>query len=493
MLDIELRRKIDALWDKFWSGGLANPLTAIDQINYLIFLNRLEAADNLEARRAKASGRSHSSVFESGEHGAQCRWSYFKHLPAEQMHIHLATVVFPWLKQLAPETHAFTAFMRDAAFLIPKPSLLVEAVGVLDDLRVGDRNLDTLGDIYEYMLSKLNVAGQIGQFRTPRHIIRLLVELVEPRLGQVVMDPACGTGGFLIAAHQFIAAKYTSDEFLTRDETGALHGALGDKLSPKQRKTLQAALHGSDFDPTMVRIAAMNMVLHGIDAPNVGYADALGRSFDHSPRAHVVLANPPFSGSVEQGDISDDFRIKTGKTEILFLELIEQVLLPGGRAGVVVPDGVLFTGKKAQRSIRQRLVDHNRLEAVVSLPTGAFKPYAGVKTSVVVFTKGGTTGDVWYFDLRADGYSLDDRRVPVEENDIPDLLAAWPERKETDKSFLVSAEDIRSVGYDLAINAHRPGTASAWEHADPVALLGQAEHALAEVTECLAELRKVLD
>jgi type I restriction enzyme M protein len=489
MLEPELRKQVDALWDKFWSGGLANPLMAIDQLNYLIFLNRLEAGDDLAARRAHKRGEVFTSVFLMAE---ECRWSFWRHLPAEQMHAHMQTTVFPWMKELAPENHAFTSFMRDAAFLIPKPSLLVEAVAVLDNLRIADRNLDTLGDIYEYMLSKLGVAGQIGQFRTPRHLIRLLVALVDPKLGQTIIDPAAGTGGFLIAADQHIKASYTSSEFLAVDEDGALQGALADKLTVKQRRLLQNALIGFDFDPTMVRIAAMNMVLHGIDQPHVAYADALGKSFDHSPRAHVVLANPPFSGSIDVSDISDDFAIKTGKTELLFLELILDLLLPGGKAAIIVPDGVLFTRQRAFETVRERLVEQNRLEAVISFPTGVFRPYAGVKTSALVVTRGGHTDSVWMYDLRADGYSLDDKRLTVADNDIPHLLEMWGGRDASDRSFTVDVERLRQRGYELTPSAYIEREGAEIAYLDPRPLLDELDAAVGEVGDAVSVLREAL-
>lgn len=489
MLEPELRRQVDQLWDRFWAGGLANPLMAIDQLNYLIFLNRLEATDNLAAKRANARGNEFESVFDSCP---KCRWSYWRNLKAEEMHKHVANEVFPWMKELAPDNHAFTSFMRDAAFLIPKPSLLVEAVAVLDQLRIADRNLDTLGDIYEYMLSKLGVAGQIGQFRTPRHLIRLLVSLVDPQLGQTVMDPAAGTAGFLIAADQHIKAKYTSEEFLNTGEDGSPQGALGDRLTPRQRAQLQDTLVGFDFDPTMVRIAAMNMVLHGIEQPHVVYGDALGKTFDHSQRAHIVLANPPFSGSIDQQDVSPDFVTVTGKTELLFLQLFIDLLLPGGKAAVIVPDGVLFTHQRAHRSIRQRLLDDNRLDAVISFPIGVFRPYAGVKTSALVFTKGGTTNEVWMYQMTADGFTLDDKRLPTDENDIPHLLDAWPEREITDKSFTVEAGQIRAHDYELTPSAYVERPSDPMALVDPTPMLDDIANSAEEIERAVEVLRRTL-
>jgi type I restriction enzyme M protein len=489
MLEAELRRRVDQLWDRFWSGGLANPLMAIDQLNYLIFLKRLEAIDDLAARRARVQSRRHASVFDDAE---QCRWSHWRNFPAAQMHEHVATVVFPWMKKLSPEFHAFTSYMKDAAFLIPKPSLLVEAVAALDEMRIGDRNTDALGDVYEWMLSKLNVAGQAGQFRTPRHIIRALVEIANPQLGQTVIDPACGTSGFLISSYQHVLADHTSPEFLGRDASGAPQGALGDRLLPKQRRLLQNSLIGFDFDVTMVRIGAMNMVLHGIEHPHVSYADTLGKAFDHSPRAHVVLANPPFSGSLNESEISDEFRIKTTKTELLFVQLILDLLLPGGRAAVVVPDGVLFTRQRAHKGVRRRLMEQNRLDAIVSLPTGVFRPYAGVKTSVLVVTKGGHTDEVWMYRVTADGYSLDDRRMKTDADDLPHLLASWPDRAITDRSFVVPIERIQEHDYELTPSAYADIDDEEIEEADPRALIDDIEGSISAANAAINTLRKAL-
>jgi len=501
MLDAELRREVDALWDKFWAGGLANPLMAIDQMNYLIFLNRLEHVDTLEQKRADSRGIRYKSTFagyfESPKRkvrATECRFSFWSNLPAEEMFEHLQTVVFPWMKALAPENHAFTSFMRDAAFLIPKPSLLVEAVNVIRDLKITDRNLDTQGDIYEYMLGKLGVAGQIGQFRTPRHIIRTIVAMVDPQLGEVVIDPACGTAGFLIAAYQHMIAAATSEEFLTHDEDGAPQNLLGDRLTRRQWQWLRnGGLVGYDFDPSMVRIAAMNMVLHGIPRPEVSYADALGKTFSHSPRAKVVLANPPFSGSVDMADISDDFTIRTGKTELLFLDLFQQILLPGGRAGVVVPDSVLFsTRTKTHKTFRRNLIENHGLEGVVHFPSGVFRPYSSVATAVLIFTKDGTTQNVWMYGVTADGYSLDDRRVPIAENDLSDLLNQWTARSTGEHSLLVSADAIRSAAYDLSINTYRSVAHSQSVMRSPAEILDAAQLTTTEVQKGLDELRKML-
>lgn len=428
MLAAELRAQIDALWDKFWAGGLANPLVAIDQINYLIFLRRLEEQDDLEAMRRRAQGADFQSIFEGAD---RCRWSYWRHLKAEEMFDHVQSVVFPWLKNVAPDNHAFTAYMKDAVFLIPKASLLVEAVKVLDELQITEQNIDTQGDIFEYMLSKLSVAGQIGQFRTPRHIIRALTAIADPRLGEPVVDPACGTGGFLIAAAQHMIAKGTSPELLEYDEAGTPQNLVGDRLSDAEWAWLRAeAVIGFDFDPSMVRIAAMNMVLHGIPEPHVEYADVLGPRFPHVERAQVVLANPPFSGSIDPADISDEFRVGTKKTELLFLQLFLDLLAQGGRAVVIVPEGVLMGGDRASRAVRRQLLDKNTLLGVVALPHSTFKPYASVSTAALVFRRGGSTKRVWMYRVEADGFSQNAARSPINDNDLPDLLEQWGQREE---------------------------------------------------------------
>ncbi|RZU49967.1 type I restriction enzyme M protein [Krasilnikovia cinnamomea] len=455
MLRSDLRKKIDALWNKFWSGGLANPLMAIDQMNYLIFLKRLEDKDNAAAQSARARGQKYVSLY-AAEDAQDCRWSYWRNLPGDEMVPHVQGRVFRWMKGLAPENHAFTQYLEDATFLIQKPSLLVEAVNIIDDLAIADQNIDTQGDIYEYMLSRLSVAGQIGQFRTPRHIIRAMVELADLRFGQRVLDPACGTGGFLIAAYQNLIAQGTSAEFLTTDEDGAIHGLVGDRLTESQWEWLRtASLAGYDFDPSMVRIAAMNMVLHGIETPQVNYADALGKSFSHAARAQVVLANPPFSGSVESSEISDEFRFSTKKTEQLFLQLFEDVLTPGGRAVVIVPQGILLGNHPIPTSLRQRLIENNVLEAVIALPHSTFKPYASVATAILVFRKGGSTERVWMYQVEEDGFTQNAARLPIAESDLPDLHTQWSRRSSADyspapgKHGWVELSAIRKRGLEL--------------------------------------------
>lgn len=491
MLDQGLRKKVDLLWDKFWAGGLANPFMAIDQMNFLIFLKRLEDIDQLSTQRAAAQNEKHSSIFEGA--GAKARWSYWSHLEGQEMFSHVRDFVFPWLKKISVKQQNFETFMKDAMFLIPKPSLLVEAVTLIEDLAITDRNVDTQGDIYEYMLGKLNVAGQAGQFRTPRHIIRAMVQMVDPKPGEPVIDPACGTGGFLIAAAQHIIGSHTSPEFLSYDEGGAPHGLVGDKLSSKQWQWLKNdGLVGFDFDLSMVRIATMNMVLHGLDSPKVAYADSLGKQFSHKERAQVILANPPFAGSLDAEDVSPDFKTKTKKTELLFVQLFIDLLVSGGRAAAIVPDGFLFSMTKAHIAIRERLVEDIRLDGVVSLPPGTFKPYTNASCGILLFTKGGTTADVWMYDVTADGYSLDDKRLPIDDNDLPHLVQSWAKREITDRSFVVSVEQLRKNDYDLSVPSYQAVGDEMFNSSDPSDVLQEAEARHQEVAAFLATAKERL-
>lgn len=468
MLSATLRSKIDALWDKFWSGGIANPLTAMEQISYLLFMRRLDAMDRKRTEDAEWLKRPYKSVFKGHE---DCRWSHFRNLPGSEMLPHVQGKVFPFIKSLRDGDQAFTKYMQDAVFIIPKPSLLVEAVGIIDDIyneieRERQENSqtfhDTQGDIYEHLLSEISTAGKNGQFRTPRHIIQMMCALVDPELGDEICDPACGTGGFLLGAFQHILTQHTSPKLRQIDENGMERGLVGDQLTDQRQWQVlrERMLHGFDFDTTMVRIGLMNLLLHGIDHPNLGYMDTLSKRYDEKDRYDVVLANPPFTGSIDKGDINEDLRLKTTKTELLFVNRMMNLLRIGGRAGVIVPDGVLFGSSKAHRDLRTMLVEECELQAVVSMPSGVFKPYAGVSTAVLVFVKGGQTEHVWFYHMEADGYSLDDKREKIEANDIPDIIERWRERdseKDTDrkaKAFFVPAQEIRDNKYDLSINRY---------------------------------------
>ena len=462
----QLKSQVDSLWNRFWSGGISNPLTAIEQMSYLIFLKRLEDMDNSKAATAKRRKQDFKSLF-SGKMNVggrkidkeKCRWSYWSQLSGEEMLRHVRDVVFEFLRNLGSETSSFTQHMEDAMFSIPKASLLQEAVKIIDDMHISEQNIDVQGDLYEYLLGQLSTAGKNGQFRTPRHIIRMMTKLVDPKPGERICDPAAATAGFLVAAYEHILETNTTTEILTYDEEGKAHNLIGDKIDPKIHKFLKSrALSGYDFDATMVRLGAMNLMLHGVDNPNFKYADSLSKQFNEKKCYDVILANPPFKGSIDESDINQRFAVKTKKTELLFVELIYDLLDSGGRAAVIVPDGVLFGTSNAHQGIREILVDQCKLEGIVSMPSGVFKPYAGVSTAVLIFTKGGTTDRVWFLDMQADGFSLDDKRQKISENDIPEIIKEYALRntKSANKKVVaVNADEIRNNKYDLSISRYK--------------------------------------
>jgi type I restriction enzyme M protein len=439
MLSPQLKSKIRSLWDAFWAGGVANPLSAIEQITYLVFLKRLEDLDTERAKNARAAKQKYKSIFDFKASviqklldGEQYRWSYIKRLPPEERFTHVRNHVFDWMKSIEGATPEDQERMRDAVFLIPNAGLLERAMNILDDLFVPERNQDTLGDIYEDLLNEIATAGKNGQFRTPRHIIRAMCDLVDVKFGELVCDPACGTGGFLVNAYQHILEANTSPDILRYKEDGTPINAIGDKLTAKEHKALRSNhLHGFDFDRTMVRLGWMNMIQHGLDNPQISYADALGSKFNAEVQEggkwhehfDVVLANPPFTGNIDKTDIGDTLRpLGTNKTELLFVDLILQLLKPGGRAAVIVPEGVLFGSSKAHLALRKKLIEKTQLQAVISLPGGVFQPYAGVKTSILVFVKGGKTENVWFYEVSADGEELNAKRTAdPENNDLWDM------------------------------------------------------------------------
>lgn len=477
MLSSELKSKIRYLWDAFWSGGVANPLSAIEQITYLVFLKRLEDLDTERAKNARAAKQKYKSIFDFKanelkklKNGEEYRWSYIKRLPTEERFTHVRNYVFDWMKSIEGATPEDQERMRDAVFLIPNAALLERAVHILDDLFVPERNQDTLGDIYEDLLNEIATAGKNGQFRTPRHIIRAMCDLVDVKFGELVCDPACGTGGFLVNAYQHILEANTSPDILRYKEDGTPINAIGDKLTAKEHKALRSNhLHGFDFDRTMVRLGWMNMIQHGLDNPQISYADALGSKFNaevqEDGRWHehfdVVLANPPFTGNIDKTDIGDTLRpLGTNKTELLFVDLILQLLKPGGRAAVIVPEGVLFGSTKAHLALRKKLIEKTELQAVISLPGGVFQPYAGVKTSILVFVKGGKTENVWFYEVGADGETLNAKRTAdPENNDLWDMRLKFKLRYRQEapvfirpyqdelKNWQVFTEDERSLHY----------------------------------------------
>src|ERR1700730_8247127 len=398
LTDITLRSAVEALWDKHWAGGLANPLDAIEQLSFLLFLKRLDEREQDAERAAKLRGKKFTPIFPSPD----LRWSHWTQLPANTALKQVREVVFPFIKTLGGAGGSFAAQMENAEFKINKPSLLIEACKAIDAMQISSQNQDVQGDLYEYLLSKLNTAGQNGQFRTPRHIIRMMVKMVDPRPRERICDPAGGTCGFLVNAYQHILETNTRPDVLTYDDDGEPHHLVGDRLSTEENDFLQTkALTGYDNDSgmTMLRIGSMNLMLHGIASPNFRYTDSLSKAFDEEKAYGLVLANPPFKGAIDSADVNPTLPVRCRKTEILFLHLFLRALQNGGRAAVIVPDGVLFGSSNAHVDIRKKLIEENRLDGVISMPSGVFRPYAGVSTAVLLFTKGGTSEKIWFYDM----------------------------------------------------------------------------------------------
>jgi type I restriction enzyme M protein len=506
MITGDLKRRVDALWTEFWQGGITNPLTVIEQITFLMFARLLDINETRDENRLKRTGKSFQRRFSDDEQSL--RWSQFRHLGADAMLPLVRDKVFPHFRKSSTSGTAFAEFMKDAQLMIQKPSLLVKAVNMIDQLPLTEG--DAKGDLYEYLLSKLTTAGINGQFRTPRHIIRLMVDMLEPKPTDVIGDPSCGTGGFLVQVMQYLLETYTSPEGILEEadpETGKTEKTYTGDLLEEHREHIRSGMfHGFDFDATMLRIAAMNLMLHGVDDPDIHYQDTLSAGFtDKFPKAaaegfNIILANPPFKGSLDFEDVHASLlrQVKTKKTELLFLVLILRMLKKGGRSATIVPDGVLFGSSTAHVALRKQLLDHNQLEAVISLPSGVFKPYAGVSTGIVVFTKGGRTDDVFFYDVEADGYSLDDKRDPIEANDLPNCLAAWRARdlkRDTDrtqKAFMVPAKDIREANYDLSLNRYKVRPHVAQECEPPAVILERMKKLNVAIATDLAELEALL-
>ena len=514
MLTGELRSQIDAIWNAFWTGGISNPLEVMEQITYLLFVRRLDDAHTLEeskalllkkpmANRAFPEGKD-----EKGRAFNDLRWSRFKNFAPAEMFTVVGEHMFPFLRtgiSKGGDGSTYAHHMKDARFTIPTAGLLAKVVDMLDHVPMEDR--DTKGDVYEYMLGKIASAGQNGQFRTPRHIIKLMVEMTAPTPKDILCDPASGTCGFLVAAGEYLREKHPK---LFQDDLARAHFHHG-------------MFHGYDFDNTMLRIGSMNMALHGVDNPDVRYKDSLAQ--DHASdeeKYSLILANPPFAGSLDYENTAKDLLaiVKTKKTELLFLALFLRLLKPGGRAAVIVPDGVLFGSTKAHQELRRMLVDDHKLDGVVSLPSGAFKPYAGVSTAILLFTKtnSGGTDVVWFYDMRADGWSLDDKRQslldaellgvnparPLSEaehakNNLPDALARWVERAgcerqrpRTAQSFCVPKADIAAQGYDLSINRYKEVVHDAVEHLPPPVILARLNALEVEIQAGIKALEGML-
>ncbi|MEI8279897.1 MAG: class I SAM-dependent DNA methyltransferase [Bacteroidota bacterium] len=517
----QLKSQVEALWNRFWSGGISNPVSAIEQMSFLIFLKRLDDIENTATASAKRRKQEHISIYKQyinylkktkavipagltgDKTGERLRWGYWTKLPGEEMLPFVRDTVFQFLRGLGfSADNAYAKNMQDATFIIQKPSLLQEAVKIIDDMHISDQNADVQGDLYEYLLNQLASSGKNGQFRTPRHIIRMITRMVNPKIGDRICDPAAGTSGFLVTAYEHILEQNTSKSILEYDEEGKAHNLIGDKITePKLHKFLKSsAINGYDNDVTMVRIGAMNLMLHGIDNPNFKYSDALSKSFNESTLYDVVLANPPFKGSIDESDMNARFRIKTKKTELLFLELIYDLLVTGGRAGVIVPDGVLFGTSNAHVDLRKILVDKCQLQGIISMPSGVFKPYAGVSTAVLLFTKGGVTNKVWFYDMQADGMSLDDKRQKTTENDIPEILQEWNEytaksnkyKPKSNHVTMVDVADIRNNKYDLSISRYKAVKYTAAEYDAPEEVLEKLMQIESEITSVLVKLKSSL-
>lgn len=500
----ELRSKIDRLWDAFWSGGISNPLEVIEQITYLMFIKRLDAIQTTKEHKANRTRQPVESPIYTPETNP-LRWSKFNELQPEQMYKVVADGVFPWLRQLGGDKSTYSHHMKDARFTIPTPNLLVKAVDALDELPL--EHGDVKGDLYEYMLSKIATAGQNGQFRTPRHIIQLMVEMMNPGLSDEICDPACGTAGFLVAAAEYVQREH-SEALLERAQQRHFHHSM---------------FHGFDFDSTMLRIASMNMLLHEVEQPDIRYRDSLAQNVaDETERYSLILANPPFAGSLDYETTAKDLLevVKTKKTELLFLALFLRLLRPGGRAAVIVPDGVLFGSTTAHIGVRKILVENQKLDAIVKLPPGVFKPYAGVSTAVLFFTKtnAGGTDDVWFYEIAADGFSLDDKRTPLlgeikqgsrpaaaldeadhAKNNLPDVLARWNrrggserERPRSAQSFTVPKAEIATNNYDLSIKRYKELIHEEIQHRPPLDIIADLESIESEIQSGISALKVVL-
>ena len=434
LTDSKLHSQVDQLWDKFWSGGLTNPLDAIEQFSYLLFFKRLEDDDLQKERLAKKLNKPFTSTLPN-----EIRWSVWSNYPADKALSHLKDVVFPAFRKMGADGSSFQQYMQNAECKINKPSLLIEACKLIDQMQVSSQNQDVQGDLYEYLLSRLNQSGRNGQFRTPRHIIRMMVQMINPKFGERIGDMAAGTAGFLVNAYQYILESNTSTEILEYDPEGFPHHLIGDKLTKEQLEALQSpkALRGFDNDSgmTMLRIGSMNLILHGIKSPQFFYKDTLSKAFNDEREYDVILMNPPFKGAIDRSDINPTLPgSETSKTELLFIHLILRALEMGGRCAVICPDGVLFGTSRAHVNLRKKLIEENRLEGVISMPGGVFKPYSGVSTGVLIFTRGAATDKVWFYDMASDGFSLDDKRIPQQDqSDIPDLIQCWQSR--FDSSF----------------------------------------------------------
>ncbi|OUR93994.1 DNA methyltransferase [Flavobacteriales bacterium 34_180_T64] len=549
----KLKSLIVGLWDTLWSSGIANPLTAIEQISYLLFIKKLDENEKnadkninegywkeneykfkfrgeytpyvdvakLEKEYKKSNDKSKSieeiiAEARKPRNSEELRWGYFKNMPADLMLDHVRNNVFEFIKTLNGDTSSFTKHMESANFELRKPSLLVEAIKKIDDIYIeiekdaseGKQTFqDIQGDVYEMLLSEIASAGKMGQFRTPRHIIKLMAEIVEPKLGNRIADPACGTSGFLLGAYQYILTdlvRKKEPKKLTIDEDGFESGAISSVLDKKNKKILEDGLIGFDIDVTMVRLGLMNLMMHGIDNPNIDYKDTLSKSYNEEASYDIVLANPPFTGKLDKGDINPDLKIETTSTELLFLSRISKMLRAGGKAAVIIPEGVLFGSSKAQKATREILLKDNQLEAIISLPAGTFKPYTAVKTSILVFTKveedskDWHTEKIWFYSIENDGYSLDDNRRKLNENPLPDVKVAFGKRRrakyeDRKNHFFVELKEIQDNDLDLSYNRYRDYEYIEQKYDPPKEILTKLIDLENEILEDMNELNSMIE
>lgn len=487
MITGDLKNKVDKVWETFWTGGITNPLTVIEQFTYLLYIKGLDDKEKQKEMDAELLGLDYEGIFP--EDKPRIRWSIFSNMGPDEMFKVVSEEVFPFIKDLGGKKSVYSKFMKDATFVIPTPSLLARVVAGINGLMQASNSegkKDTLGDLYEYLLSKLSTAGTNGQFRTPRHIIDMIVKMMKPTPEDVIVDPAAGSAGFLVSSGEYLKENH-SDMFLVQ--------SLREHFNQKM-------FHGFEMDGTMLRIGAMNMMLHGVDNPNISYRDSLSEQNKDTEKYTMVLANPPFKGSLDYDSVSDDLLkiTKTPKTELLFLTLFLRMLKKGGRCASIVPDGVLFRASNAHKSIRKEIVENHKLEAIISMPSGVFKPYAGVSTAIIIFTKTGAGGtdNVWFYDMQSDGYTLDDKRKAVETNDIPDIISRFnklddeQERKRTEQSFLVKVEEIRENDYNLSFNKFREFEYEEYSFEDPKVILQTIEKLETEITLGIKELKEII-
>ena len=500
MITGEIKSRIDTIWDTFWTGGISNPISVVEQMTYLFFMKMLDDNQKIKEANATLMGVTMTDVtFKSGmwhnpdtdrdvpyEH---LRWSVFKNKEAEEMFHIVSCDVFSFIKNLNSDNahgkvSAYSRFMQNATFLIQNPRTLVKVVENIDSLDMNNR--DTMGDVYEYVLGKMAASGNNGQFRTPRHIIRMMVELMQPTLTDTICDPAMGSAGFIVESAKYIRETYYRELLQAKNH---LHYK-------------NDMLHGFDTDATMLRIGAMNLLLHGVDNPDVKYQDSLSTDNTDENQYSLCLANPPFSGKVDNDAVAKSLLAitKTKKTELLFMSLFVRMLKLGGRCASIVPVGMLFDSHAAHKAIRKEIVDNQRLQAVISMPSGVFNPYTPVSTAILIFTKtnAGGTDKVWFYEMHADGFSLDDKRSPVQENDIPDVIARWQNlageetRTRKDQSFLVPVADIRANDYDLSFNKYKEIERVVVEHEAPEVILSRIEALENDIQAALTNLKEII-